>query len=125
MKLTNEQLKRIIKEELEAVMTEGPLYGPTGETRVLNPNDESDYEEFAKSGIHDPKAVAAKRLEDMGIPKPAGNYQWSFVVNLKSGRGIWGWQKMDNTRDTAAAPGPEEEDVRQTVDKYLARLKGK
>ena len=70
MRLTKEQLKQIIKEELEAVMTEDPLYGPTGETRVLNPNDESDYEEFAKSGIRDPKAVAAKRLKDMNIAKP-------------------------------------------------------
>jgi hypothetical protein len=122
MKLTKESLKQIIKEELEAVMTEDPLYGPTGKTRVLNPNDESDYEEFAKSGIRDPKAVAAKRLKDMNIAKPEGNYQWSFIVNLKSGKGNWGWQKMDNTRDAAAAPTPEEEDVRQTFDKNLAKL---
>ena len=125
MRITKRQLRQIIKEELQAVMTEAPLYTPTGESRVLNPNDESDYEEFAKYGIRDPKAVAAKRLKDMNIAKPEGNYQWSFIVNLKSGKGNWGWQKMDNTRDAAAAPTPEEEDVRQTFDKNLERLKGR
>ena len=123
MKLTKETLKQIIKEELEAVMTEDPLYTPTGESEILNPNDEADYEKFAQFGIRDPKAVAAKRLKDMNIAKPEGNYQWSFIVPLRGGeRGRWGWQKMDNTRDTAAPPTPEEEDARQTFDKNLAKL---
>jgi len=128
MKLTKEQLKQIIKEELEAVMTEDPLYtGGPDPKEVLNPNDEADYEKFAQVGIQDPKAVAAKRLKDMGIAKPKGNYQWSLLVPMRSREGTagmrprWGWVKMDNLK-TSYDPTPEEEDVRQTFDKNLAKL---
>ena len=103
MKLTKETLKQIIKEELEAVMDEGGLYTPTGRSEILNPQDESKetLKKFREYGIYDPKAVAAKRLKDMGIAKPDGNYQWSFIVPLDSSRpGSWGWAGLDNARDS-------------------------
>ena len=103
MKLTKETLKQIIKEELEAVMDEGSLYTPTGRKEILNPQDESaeTLKKFREFGIRDPKAVAAKRLKDMGIAKPKGNYQWSFIVPLDSSKpGVWAWAGLDNARDS-------------------------
>jgi hypothetical protein len=103
MKLTKETLKRIIKEELEAVMDEGSLYTPNGRKEILNPQDESEetLKKFRSFGIRNPKAVAAKRLKDMAIPKPEGNYQWSFVVPVDSSKpGVWAWAGLDRARDS-------------------------
>lgn len=101
MQITKEMLKRIIKEELEAALKENAVYGPTGNTEVLDPNamDEYTIGRFKQFGIRNPKEYAAERQREMRIADPGGNTRWSFIINLRNNQGVWGWQNLDNLRD--------------------------
>lgn len=108
MKLTKETLKQIIKEELDVVLNEKSVYGPKGDTEVLDPNatDEYTLKRFKDFGIRNPKQYAQERLNKMQIAKPKqGNYRWSYIIPLAGNEsGRWGWQLLDNLRDEMA-PG--------------------
>ena len=101
MKLTKEALKQIIKEELDAVMNEDAVYGPTGATEVLDPNatDEYTLKRFRDFNIKNPKEYAEERLRKLRYRKPKeGNYRWSYIIHRQSNEANWGWQKLDNLR---------------------------
>tara|TARA_R100001509_G_scaffold48452_1_gene26307 strand:- start:457 stop:783 length:327 start_codon:yes stop_codon:yes gene_type:complete len=101
MKLTKESLKRIIKEELQAVMNEGAVYGRTGATEILDPNatDEYTLKRFRDFNIKNPKERGQESLRNLRYGKPKdGNYRWSYIIHRQRNEGNWGWQKLDNLR---------------------------
>ena len=105
MKLTKETLKKLIKEEMEAVMGEAAIYTRSGAYQVLDPNNPDDYDKFEKVGIRNPQAAAKKALElRKGTAqgnRPDDNHDFVYLAyaNKNKNKG-WVWFDKSNAIDT-------------------------
>ena len=90
MKLTKETLKRIIKEELEAVVNE-EMYS-SGDHLVLDPNNPNDAKEFAKINIRNPQEEAEKAKQNAAHYPCEEGYVWRYILPSSSRSGVkQGW----------------------------------
>lgn len=107
MKLTKEQLRRIIKEELEAVIGEAAIYTPSGAYQILDPNNPDDYAKFKEVDIRDPQASAKKALELLkGTAqgnKPGDNYDFVFLAYANKNKNA-GWNWFDKSKAIDVLP---------------------
>ena len=135
MKLTKETLKKIIKEELEAVMSEGAIYTTAGAYQILNPDNPSDDEAFlqktsvvSKKLLNDPnnpvgareqiEAKAKKSLEDAeGTARgrrPSQDHSWVYLAYANKNNN-YGWVWYDTSKAIDVLPNTY---TRANPDKY-------
>lgn len=140
MKLTKETLKRIIKEELDAVLNEGAIYTPTGKYQILNPNNPDDFEAFKRKTsvikrtnkdhlgktIPDGEQIqnAARQSLENAKGKAAGHrpsekHTWVYLAMNKTNDN-YGWVWYDTSKAIEEyAQSPEEIEI----DNILAKKK--
>ena len=148
MKLTKEQLKQIIKEELEAVMNEGAIYTPNGAYQILDPNNPDDIPFFKSMGIFDmgsslllntaekvkiaaDKAEAERKESGGRQGKPGDKWVYLAFANKNKSHG---WEYYDTSNaidvlDNTYSKGPkaygQDPETQDHMAKTLARYPAK
>tara|TARA_R110000744_G_scaffold278186_1_gene390448 strand:+ start:123 stop:425 length:303 start_codon:yes stop_codon:yes gene_type:complete len=97
MKLTKEQLKRIIKEELKLVMQEeeGEALPPSNRKKLSLKNYAVEKDEWDRLGLTREQAIESAESAARMLPEPIAGQELVYVVSNSASDSVKGWHYTD------------------------------
>ena len=97
MKLTKEQLKRIIKEELKLVMQEeeGEALPPSNRKKLSLKNYAVEKDEWDRLGLTREQAIESAESAARMLPEPIAGQELVYVVSNSAADSVKGWHYTD------------------------------
>ena len=97
MKLTKEQLKRIIKEELNLVMQEeeGEALPPSNRKKLSLKNYAVEKDEWDRLGLTREQAIESAESAARMLPEPIAGQELVYVVSNSAADSVKGWHYTD------------------------------